>query len=360
MIENRVYNFSAGPAILPDEVLLTVKENLLNYQGSGIGLMEMSHRSKDFTEIIETAEANLKKLLDIGDTHEVIFTTGGATNQNSMIPMNIRAKDQVGSYIITGSWAKKSYEEAAKLGQAEIAATSKDAEFNYIPKEVKISDNSAYLHYTSNNTICGTQFKTEPEAGDVPLACDASSDLLHKKIDVNKYGIIYAGAQKNLGPAGVTVVIIRKDLLDRVPDGLPTMMDYRTYVSKKSVYNTPPCFPIYVVGEVFKWLLNMGGLDAIEKKNQEKAALVYEVLDSSDFYLPFAAKEDRSLMNISFNISNKDLEAKLLEEAGKVGLNGIKGHRSVGGFRASMYNAFPLEGAKVLAEFLKDFAKNNG
>lgn len=359
MIENRIYNFSAGPAILPDEVLLTVRDNLLNYKSSGIGLMEMSHRSKDFDEIIQSAEANLKKLLELSDDYAVIFTTGGASNQNSMIPMNLLGKDQVASYILTDSWSENSHKEAMKFGKTEVAASSKETGFNYIPKDLKISANSAYLHYTSNNTIVGTEFKTEPEVGNIPLICDASSDLLSKKIDARKYALIYAGAQKNLGPAGVTVVIIRKDLLDRVPAGLPVMMDYKIYVEKQSLYNTPPCLPIYVVGEVFKWLLNIGGLSVIEKRNQEKAALIYNALDSSDFYLPFAKKEDRSLMNISFNIANKDLEETFLKEAKAVSLNGLKGHRNVGGFRASVYNAFPLEGAKVLAEFLREFAKKN-
>lgn len=360
MIENRIYNFSAGPAILPDEVLLSVRDNLLNYKGTGIGTMEMSHRSKDFDEIIQSAEANLRSLLDLSEDYAVIFTTGGASNQNSMIPMNLLTKDKVASYVLTGSWAKNSYKEAQKFGKIEVAASSEESGFNYVPKDLKISENSSYLHFTSNNTIVGTQYKTEPTvSSDIPLICDASSDLLHKKIDVKKYGLIYAGAQKNLGPAGVTIVILRKDLLERVPENLPTMMDYKVYVEKQSLFNTPPCFPIYVVGEVFKWLLNLGGLATIEKRNQEKAAILYEVLDSSDFFLPFAKKEDRSLMNISFNIANPALEETLLKEAKAANLSGLKGHRSVGGFRASMYNAFPVAGAKVLAEFLKDFAKKN-
>ena len=358
-MSGRIYNFSAGPAVLPVEVVETVKENLLNYQGSGLGVMEMSHRGPQFKEIIESAESNLKELLDINDDYEVIFTTGGASNQFSAVPLNLCPEGKTADYVVSGSWAKKALKEASRFKETNVAGDSSDKNFSYIQKDLNLSANSAYLHFTSNNTIAGTQYRTEPEVGDVPLVCDASSDLLHKKLDVSKYGLIYAGAQKNLGPAGVTVVIIRKDLLERIPENLPTMLDYRTYVEGKSLANTPPTFPIYVVGEVFKWLKSTGGLDARLKLNEEKAAVLYDYVESTDFYQALAVKEDRSLMNVTFKLSNEELQDAFLKEAKSQGLDGLKGHRSVGGLRASIYNAFPKEGVVALVDFMKDFASKN-
>ncbi len=356
----RIYNFSAGPAVMPLPVVEQASKDLLNFRDTGIGVMEMSHRSSDFKQIIETAEQNLRELLNISDKYAVIFTTGGASNQFSMVPMNLVQVGQTADYIVTGSWAKKAHQEATRFVETNVAATSKDKDFSYIPTEVTTSSNSAYLHFASNNTIVGTQFQTEPEAGDAVLVCDASSDLLHKPLDITKYGLIYAGAQKNVGPAGVTIVIVRKDLLERSPDNLPVMMNYNTYVDGGSLYNTAPTYPIYVVGEVLKWLKNLGGLSAMEKLNREKAAVLYEVLDSNDFYKPFAEKNSRSLMNVTFNLSSEELEAKFIKEATAAGLNGLKGHRSIGGIRASIYNAFPKEGVEALVEFMQAFAKANG
>jgi len=358
-MSERAYNFNPGPAVLPLEVLETVRDNLLCYKDTGIGVMEMSHRSAEFIEIIETAEADLRELLDISDDYAVCFPTGGATQQSSMIAMNFLEEGKTADYIITGSWAKKAQVEAEKFGSVHVAASSETKGFNYIPTDLNLSSNSTYLHFTSNNTIAGTQYHTEPEAGDAALICDACSDLLHKKIDINKYGVVYASAQKNLGPAGVSVVILRKDLLERIPTKLPALMNYDTYVAKKSLYNTPPTFPIYVVGEVFKWLKNIGGLEEIERRNQEKAAMLYEAIDSIEMYNAVADKKDRSLMNVTFRLTNEDLEKKFVTEATALGLCGLKGHRSVGGIRASIYNAFPKEGIVALTSFMKEFAEKN-
>lgn len=359
MIENRIYNFSAGPAILPDEVLVKVRDNLLNYNKSGLGIMEMSHRGREFTEIIEGAEAALRRLLGLDDNFAVAFTTGGATNQFSAVPMNLLAGG-TGNYIVTGTWAKKAFSEAKKFGEVHAAASSADQSFTYIPETIELSDQPAYLHFTSNNTVFGTQFHTEPHSGGAPLICDASSDFLHKKLDMEKYGLIYAGAQKNLGPSGVTLVLIRKSLLERIPDNLPIMLDYRTYVEHNSLYNTPPTFPIYVVAEVLAWLEAQGGLDVMEKRNREKAALLYDAIDSSGFYAGTAKPNSRSLMNVTFRLSDESLEPVFLQQALARGFSGLKGHRSVGGIRASIYNAFPLEGVRELVAFMKEFESAHG
>jgi phosphoserine aminotransferase len=356
----RIYNFSAGPAVLPLEVLEIAKEDLVCYKDSGIGVMELSHRSSWFDEIIKSAEANLRDLLEIPDDYGVIFMGGGATTQFSMVPMNLLSGETQANYLLSGSWAKKACAEAKKFGTVHVAGTSEDKNFSYIPTGIELSGNPAYLHFTSNNTITGTEFSKEPDAGSVPLVCDASSDLMHKKIDVSKYGIIYAGAQKNLGPAGVTVVIIRKDLLDRAPDNLPVLMIYRTNVEKQSLYNTPPTFPIYVMGEVFKWVKRKGGLDQLEKINRRKAALLYDAIDATEFYQGTAEKDSRSIMNITFRIADHDLEPVFLEQAAQNGMVTLKGHRSVGGLRASLYNAFPEEGAAALVNFMKEFEKKHG
>ena len=360
MSENRIYNFNAGPAILPLEVIESVRDNLLNFKKSGIGLMEMSHRSPEFEAVIQEAERNLRELLSISDDYAVLFTSGGATQQFSMVPMNLLASGQVADYIITGSWAKNAYKEAKKFGAVHVAASSEEKNFTYIPKAgLDLSSNSAYVHFTSNNTIFGTQFKEEPDVGDRVLVCDASSDFLHRKIDIRKYGVIYAGAQKNLGPAGVTMVVIRKNLLQNAADSLPIMLNYRTYSEHGSLYNTPPVFAIYVVGEVLKWIKNLGGLESMGERNRLKAGILYDAIDNSDFYYSPVVKEDRSLMNVVFRLTKQELEAVFIKEAEKAGFAGLKGHRSVGGIRASIYNAFPLEGVQALTAFMREFENRN-
>jgi phosphoserine aminotransferase len=308
------------------------------------------------------AQADLKKLLNINDDYEVLFLQGGATLQFSMVPLNLMPPSNKADYIITGSWSKKALKEAKRVGEANIAASSEDTNFNRIPKqsELTLSSDASYVHFTYNNTIFGTQFKIEPESGNVPLVCDASSDILHKMIDVDKYGAIYAGAQKNMGPSGVAVVIIKKDLLERSSEDLHTYLNYSVHAEKLSLYNTPPTFAIYLVGLVYKWLLSIGGLDEMYKRNSEKANLLYDYIDASDgFYNGTADKEDRSFMNVTFRLSNEELEKKLITEATGKGFSGLKGHRSVGGLRASIYNAFPKKGVEDLVEFMKDFKNNN-
>lgn len=361
-MKKRIYNFSAGPAILPEDVLKEAQEELFSYKDVGMSVMEMSHRSKSYDEIHMGAQADLKKLLDIDDNYEVLFLQGGATLQFSMVPLNLMNPNGIADYIITGSWSKKALVEAKRVGRVNIAASSEETNFNRIPKqsELTLTQDASYLHFTSNNTIFGTQFKTEPEAGNVPLVCDASSDILHKKIDVNKYSVIYAGAQKNMGPSGVAVVIIRKDLLERSSDELHTYLNYSVHADKASLYNTPPTFSIYVIGLVYKWLLNNGGLDEMYKVNLDKANMLYDFMDSSDgFYKGTAEKEDRSLMNVTFRLKSEELEKKLIAEATEHGFSGLKGHRSVGGLRASIYNAFPKRGIEDLVEFLNDFKNSN-
>ncbi|MEG8947798.1 3-phosphoserine/phosphohydroxythreonine transaminase [Rosettibacter firmus] len=361
-MEKRIYNFSAGPAVLPEEVLLEAQKDLFSYKGTGMSVMEMSHRGKIFEQIIKEAEADLRKLLDINDNYAVLFLQGGATLQFSMVPLNLMPPKNKADYIITGSWAKKAMKEAKRVGTVNIAASTESENFSRLPKqsELKLDPDASYVHFTSNNTIYGTQWKTEPEVGNVPLVCDASSDILHKKIDVNKYGLIYAGAQKNIGPAGVTLVIIRKDLLERSSDELHTYLNYKVHVENNSLYNTPATFGIYIAGLVFKWLLNMGGLDEMYKRNVEKAKILYDAIDSSDgFYRGTVVPEDRSLMNVTFRLPNEELEKKFIEEAKKRDLDGLKGHRSVGGIRASIYNAFPKKGVETLVTFMEEFRKNN-
>ncbi len=359
-MEKRVYNFSAGPAVLPEEVLKQAQEELLVYPGAGMSVMEMSHRSKNFNDIFVEAQNNLRKLLDIGDNYTILFLQGGATLQFSMVPLNLMPTKNKADYIVTGAWSKKAVKEAKRVGEVNIAATSEESNFSYIPKEFNLSEDASYVHFTSNNTIFGTQFKTEPEVGNVPLVCDASSDILHKKIDVNKYGLIYAGAQKNMGPAGATLVIIRNDLLERSSDELHTYLNYKIHAGKNSLYNTPPSYTVYIIGLVYKWLLNMGGLDEMYKRNVEKADILYNYIDESDgYYRGTAAKEDRSLMNVTFRMPSEELEKKFIAEATEKGFVGLKGHRSVGGLRASIYNAFPKKGVEDLVQFMSDFKKNN-
>lgn len=361
-MEKRIYNFSAGPGVLPEEVLLEAQENLFSYKGQGLSVMEMSHRSKSFDDIIKSAEKDLRQLLNVGDDYAVLFLQGGATLQFSMVPLNLMPPNNKADYINTGAWSKKAIKEAKRVGEVNIAASSEESNFNFIPKQDKLnlSADASYVHFTSNNTIFGTEFKTEPEVGDVPLVCDASSDILSKPIDINKYGLLYAGAQKNMGPAGAALVIVKKSLLDRSPDELHTYLNYNTHVEKDSMYNTPPTFTIYIMGLVYKWLLNKGGLEEMYKINQAKAKMLYDAIDNSDgFYIGSAKVEDRSLMNVTFNLQNEELEKKMIAEATEKGFSGLKGHRSVGGLRASIYNAFPTKGVEDLVQFMADFKANN-
>ena len=361
-MENRIYNLSAGPAILPEEVLLEAQRDFYSYKGSGMCVMEMSHRGKIFDGIIKETDANLRKLLNIGDNYSILFLQGGATLQFSMVPLNLMPPKNKADYIVTGSWAKKSVKEAKRVGAVNIAASTESENFVRIPKqsELKLDPDASYVHFTSNNTIYGTEWRSEPIVGNVPLVCDASSDFLHKKIDINKYGLIYAGAQKNIGPAGVVVVIIRKDLLERSQDSLHTYMNYKVHVENESMYNTPTTFGIYIAGLVFKWLLNMGGLDEMYKHNLDKAKVLYDAIDASGgYYKGTTAVEDRSLMNVTYRLPNEELEKKFIEEAKKKGFEGLKGHRSVGGIRASIYNAFPKKGVEELVQLMNDFKKNN-
>jgi phosphoserine aminotransferase len=361
-MDNRIYNLSAGPAILPLEVLKEAQEDFISYKGCGMSVMEMSHRSKIYDDIIKTTEKDIRTLLDINEDYSVLFVQGGATLQFSMIPMNFMPPKNKADYILTGSWSKKAAKEAKRVGLVNIAGTSEDSNFNKLPKQsdLILDPDASYVHYTSNNTIFGTQYKTEPEVGNVPLICDASSDILHKKIDVTKYGLIYAGAQKNMGPAGCALVIVKKSLLDRCPEELHTYLNYNTHASKDSMYNTPPTYTIYIIGLVAKWLLNMGGLDKMFEINKEKAGLLYNFIDESDgFYSGTAAKEDRSLMNITFRLASEELEKNFISDSVEKGFTNLKGHRSVGGCRASIYNAFPKEGVEALIEYMKDFKANN-
>ncbi|QQS48658.1 MAG: 3-phosphoserine/phosphohydroxythreonine transaminase [Acidobacteriota bacterium] len=359
----RVFNFSAGPATLPVSVLERARAEMLNYKGCGMSVMEMSHRSKAFEGIIGEAEADLRRLLSIPDNYKVLFLQGGASLQFAMIPMNLLPAGSSADYILTGSWGQGAIKEAKKLGTVREAATTADTNFNRLPKpeEVKLDSGAAYLHFTSNETIFGVEFEDEPGTGDVPLVCDMSSDFISRPTDISKYGLIYAGAQKNAGPSGATMVIIREDLLDRVPDNLPAMLDYRNLAKSGSMYNTPPCYSIYICGLVFKWLIEeIGGLDKIAALNREKAAILYDAIDASDgYYRGHAEKDCRSLMNVTFRLPGEELENKFVKEATAAGLDGLKGHRSVGGLRASIYNAFPQEGVVRLVEFMSDFRKSN-
>lgn len=360
----RAYNFNAGPAVLPLEVLEQAQAELLDYQGTGMSVMEISHRSKEFEAIIQTAEADLRELLAIPSNYKVLFLQGGASLQFAMIPMNFRPAGASADYIVTGAWSKKAFDEAQKLGTARAAANLKPENFTRVPaqSELDLDPNAAYLYFTSNETIHGVEFFGEPvpPAG-VPLICDTSSDFISRPLDVSKYAMLYAGAQKNAGPAGVVVCIIRDDLLERVPANLPAMLDYRLMAENASLYNTPPCWSIYIVGLVFKWAKKLGGLEAIAKHNRAKADILYKVIDESGgFYRGHARPESRSVMNVTFRLPTEELEALFVSEAKKLGMIGLKGHRSVGGLRASIYNALPIEAVEELAKFMKDFHQKNG
>ena len=354
----RIYNFSAGPAMLPEEVLKEAAEEMLDYRGCGMSVMEMSHRSKVYQQIIDEAEADLRELVGIPENYKVLFLQGGATLQFGMIPMNLMTVNKKADFIHTGVWTKKAMQDAKLFGEVRVIASSEDRKFAYIPdvKNLKINKDADYIYMCDNNTIYGTKFKEYPETGDIPLICDMSSCFLSEPIDVKKFGLIYAGAQKNVGPAGVTIVIIREDLLARAPRvPLPAYLDYRIHAENGSMYNTPPTFAIYVCGLVFKWLLKTGGLEARAKINEEKAKILYDYLDSSKVFKPYVDKESRSLMNVTFRTQSDEMDAEFLEGAKKYRFTNLKGHRSVGGLRASIYNAMPIEGVKALVSYMKEF-----
>ena len=357
----RVYNFSAGPAVLPEEVLKECQEEMMNYGGTGMSVMEMSHRAKAFESIINTAEADLRELMNIPDNYKVLFLQGGASLQFAMIPMNLM-KNKVADYIITGQWAKKAFAEAKIYGDAVAVASSADETFSYIPdcSDLPIRDNADYVYICENNTIYGTKFKTLPNTKGKTLVADVSSCFLSEPVDVSKYGIIYGGVQKNVGPAGTVIVIIREDLItEDVLPGTPTMMKYKTHADNNSLYNTPPAYGIYVCGKVFKWLKAQGGLSVMKEKNEKKADILYNFLDNSKLFNGTVRKEDRSLMNVPFITGNDELDAKFIKEATEAGFVNLKGHRTVGGMRASIYNAMPIEGVEKLVEFMKKFEAEN-
>ncbi len=363
MEANRVYNFNPGPAIQPLEVLKEAQAEFLNFQGTGESIIEISHRAKEFEAVLNQGKADIKELMGLGDDYEVLFLQGGASTQFAMIPMNFAVGGKVGNYVLSGSFASKAYKEAEILGVGHVAATSKAQDFRHIPTqdEIKLSDNAAYLHVCYNNTIYGTEYHYVPETGSVPLIADMSSDMLSRPVDFKKFSFIYAGAQKNLGPAGVVVVVARKDFLANSPTNIPTMLRYDTHVEKNSLYNTPPAFCIYMVGKTAAWLKKQGGLTVMAERNAKKAKLVYDAIDNSNgFYRGHADKDSRSFMNVTFRLPNEDLEKKFVEEAKAQQLCGVKGHRSVGGMRASIYNAMPYEGCERLAAFMDQFRKANG
>ena len=361
-VTTRIFNFSAGPAVLPLEVLEEAREHLLSLPGVGMSILEISHRSKPFEEILAGAEADLRTLGNIPANYKVLFLQGGASLQFSMMPMNLLPQGGSADYIVTGVWSQKAVKEAKRVGGVKIAATTESENFKRIPKqsELKLDPNAAFVHYTTNNTIFGTEFHYVPDAGSVPLVADASSDIFSGPIDVSKFGLIYAGAQKNLAPAGTTLVIIREDLLARTPASLPTMLQYPIHVENGSMYNTPPVFTIYVMRLVLAWLLKNGGLAAVEAVNQRKAGKLYAEIDRTGFYKGHAEPGSRSLMNVTFRLPSEDLEKKFAKEATAAGLDGLKGHRSVGGMRASIYNAFPEAGIDALVRFMQEFERKNG
>lgn len=357
----RIFNFSAGPAMLPEEVLKEAADEMLEYKDSGMSVMEMSHRSKTYEGIIQEAEKDLRELMNIPDNYKVLFLQGGASQQFAAIPLNLM-KNKVADFIITGQWAKKAYQEAGKYGKANAIASSADKTFSYIPdcSDLAISEDADYVYICENNTIYGTKFKTLPNVKGKTLVADVSSCFLSEPVDVEKYGIIYGGVQKNIGPAGVVIVIIREDLLTDEPlAGTPTMLNYKIQADANSLYNTPPAYGIYICGKVFKWIKNIGGLEAMKVKNEKKAKLLYDFLDQSKLFKGTVVKEDRSLMNVPFVTGNEELDAKFVKEAKTAGLENLKGHRTVGGMRASIYNAMPMEGVETLVEFMKKFEKEN-
>lgn len=360
MTEKRVFNFSAGPSMLPVPVLEKAAKQMLNYENSGMSVMEMSHRSSSYLDIFNKTKDLLKKVMNIPDGYEIVFIQGGATQQFSMVPLNL-LKNGKADYIITGSFSKKAATEAKKYGEINIAYDGSDNDFKHIPTqdELKLDSEASYVHLCANNTIYGTEWKYVPETNGVPIIADMSSNILSKPIDVSKYGMIYAGAQKNMGIAGLGVAIIRKDLLQKVSATTPVLLDYTLMIDNDSMYNTPPAYAIYVLGLVLEWIDKMGGLEVMEKRNIEKAKLLYDYLDSSDFYKAHSDKDNRSLMNVTFTTPSKELDAKFVKESIEAGMTNLKGHRSVGGIRASIYNAMPLEGVEKLVAFMKEFESAN-
>lgn len=361
-ITQRIYNFSSGPAVLPLPVLERVQRDLVALPGVGMSVMEISHRSSTFEAIIGKAEADIRRLAGIPDEYAVLFLQGGATLQFSMVPLNLLPADGTADYVMTGSWADKAAAEARKVGTVHETGSTKDTNYNRIPTDAELAftPGAAYVHLTSNNTIEGTEWHRLPDVGDVPLVTDASSDIFSRPIDVSRFGVIYAGAQKNLGPSGVTLVIIRRDLLERAPKGLHTMLDYRTHAKNGSLYNTPPAFGVYVLGLVMEWLLDQGGLPAIATVNERKAEKLYAELDRTGFWRPTAEPASRSLMNVTFRLTDERLEEVFVREATNAGFDGLPGHRSVGGMRASIYNAFPEQGVDDLVAFMQEFERRNG
>jgi phosphoserine aminotransferase len=358
----RVFNFSAGPAVLPLDVLEQAQRDLLSLPGVGMSILEISHRSKPFEDILAGCEADLRALGGIPSNYHVLFLQGGASLQFSMVPMNLLTAQSSADYIVTGAWSQKAVKEAKRVGGVKIAATTESENFTRVPAqgELKLDPAAAYMHYTTNNTIFGTEFQYVPETGGVPLVADASSDIFSRPIDVGKYALIYAGAQKNLAPAGVTLVILRDDMLKRTPASLPTMLQYGVHAENKSMYNTPPVFAIYIMRLVLAWLLKQGGLAESDRRNARKADKLYAAIDRTEFYRGHATKDSRSRMNVTFRLPSEELEKKFAKEATAAGLDGLKGHRSVGGMRASIYNAFPEEGVDALVQFMADFERKNG
>ncbi len=356
---NRIHNFNAGPAALPLPVLEQIKGEMLDFKGSGMSIMEISHRSKWFDDVINEAIERTKRILGLKDDYHVLFIQGGASIQFCMAPMNLALDGKPVDYIDTGTWSTKAIKEAKILGKdVRTIASSKDRDYSYIPKDFKVDADASYLHFTSNNTIKGTQWAQFPESGGVPIVCDMSSDIMSREIDVRPFGLIYAGAQKNIGPSGTALVILRKDMVERVPDRLPTMLRYSKFVEKNSMFNTPSCFSIYTIGLVMKWLEEtVGGLKNMEQANQEKASVLYGLIDQSEFYRGTAEPDSRSLMNVTFRLPNNDLEANFIAEALEQGFGGLKGHRSVGGCRASIYNATGIDAVKALVEFMAEFER---
>lgn len=363
MEANRIYNFNPGPCTLPLEVLKEVQQEFLNFNNSGESIVEISHRAKQYDEVHQAAKADIKELMGLGDDYEVLFMTGGGSTQFALVPLNFATKEKKGSYVLSGSFATKAYKEAELLGVGEIAASSKDVDFRHIPtqEEIKLNPNAAYLHLCYNNTIYGTEYHYIPETGSVPLIADMSSDILSRPLDFSKFSLIYAGVQKNLGPAGAVVVIAKKSFIENSPETLPTMFRYSTHLKKDSLYNTPPAFCIYMVGKVAKWIKANGGLSGMAERNQKKSQLLYDAIDNSNgFYKGHADKDSRSFMNVTFRLPSEELEKKFVAEALENGLGGVKGHRSVGGMRASIYNAMPYEGVAKLVDFMEKFRKANG
>ncbi|MDO4553261.1 MAG: 3-phosphoserine/phosphohydroxythreonine transaminase [Bacillota bacterium] len=361
MSKERVYNFSAGPSMLPLEVMEEVARDMVNYKGCGMSVMEMSHRSKEFASIIETAEADLRQLMSVPENYKILFLQGGASTQFSMVPLNLFRSSKKADFIVTGSWAKKAASEAKRFGTVNVLASSESTVFDHIPQPdpAAYSKDADYFYITQNNTIYGTRYSWLPETGDVPLVSDMSSNILSEAVDVSKFGLIFAGAQKNIGPAGVTIVIIREDLIGFAPDSCPVMLNYKTHAADNSLYNTPPCFAIYVAGLTFKWLKDRGGIGAMEKANREKAALLYQAIDESRMFRCPVAVQDRSLMNVVFVTGKEELDKKFVAEAKAAGLVNLGGHRSVGGMRASIYNAMPKAGVETLIDFMQKFEKEN-